>query len=69
MPSLEKTKQLWALFPPEAQDMTFEAFYKELCNMENPQKMQDDLMAIQLAKTRIDSNRLLVDRALHNGRK
>lgn len=61
---LEKAKALWAKFPPEAQDMTFTQFYKELCSLNDEGQMRRDLDTIQMARAREHGNKLMVERAL-----
>ena len=61
---IEKAKILWAKFPTPARDMTFEQFYKELCDMGDPDKMREDLDTIQMTRARERSNKLMVERAL-----
>ena len=61
---LERAKQLYAAFGPEGQDMTFGQFYRELCGIANPKKMEDDLAGIELTMARERSQRLLIDRGL-----
>ncbi|KKL58810.1 hypothetical protein LCGC14_2221610 [marine sediment metagenome] len=62
--SLEKAKVLWAKFSPEAQDCTFQHFYKELCNMSNEKQMMEDLHRIQMTRQMETHNRGMVERAL-----
>lgn len=61
---LARAKHLWVQFTPEQQDMPFSEFLKEIVAMADPKKMREDMMDIQLAKARIDSNRLRIDKAL-----
>lgn len=62
---LAKAKHLWSQFDEEARDMPFSEFLAEIAAMTNPQKMQDDLMGIQLMKARQDSAKLRIDRAIN----
>lgn len=66
---LAKAKHLWSQFPPEAQDMTFSEFLKEIEAMADPKKMREDMVGIQLVKARQNSAKLRIDKALENGRK
>jgi len=63
-----KAKKLWAMFGPEAQDIIFADFLKEVTELSDPAKMQKDLMSIQLAKARQDSNTLLIEKALRESK-
>ncbi len=61
---LERAKQLYAAFGPEGQDMVFGQFYRELCDIADPKKMEDDLTGMELVAARERSQRLLIDRGL-----
>lgn len=65
---IAKAKKLWAMFPPEARDMSFMDFVKELNDLSDPDKMQTDLMKIQMAKANQDSNTLLIENALRESK-
>ena len=65
---IAKAKKLWALFPPEGRDMTFEDFMKELGMLSDPVKMREDLMSIQMVKAQQDSNTIKIERALRESR-
>jgi hypothetical protein len=61
---LEQAKRLYAMFGESGQDMPFQQFYAELCGITDPDKMREDLSAIELARARERSNRLLIERGL-----
>lgn len=61
---LEKARKIWNSFDEAGQDMTFEQFYRELCGIADPDKMREDLDAIQMRRAQEQSNRLLIDRGL-----
>lgn len=63
---LEKAKALWAKFPIEARDISFQKFYQELCSLNDPEQMRKDLDCIQVTRAREHSNRLMVEKALQN---
>lgn len=65
---LAKAKYLWTQFGPEGQDMPFSEFLKEIVAMADPKKMREDMTDIQLAKARVDSNKIRIDRALNRRR-
>jgi hypothetical protein len=65
---IAKAKEAWDMFGPDGQDMSFEDFARELSDLSDSTKMHEDLMDIQLRQATFNSNRLLVDRSLHNGR-
>lgn len=61
---LEKAKKMWAMFPVEARDMTFQQFYRELCSLNDEGQMRKDLDSIQMTVARERSSRLLIERVL-----
>lgn len=65
---IAKAKRLWAHFSPEAQDMSFADFLKEVTELSDPDKMQTDLMSIQVAKATQDSNVIKIENALRESK-
>ena len=65
---IAKAKKLWAMFEPEARDMSFEDFARELNDLSDPEKMKTDLMAVQMMKACQDSNTIKIERALRESR-
>lgn len=65
---IAKARELWNMFGPEAQDMSFEEFVRELNGLSDPVKMHEDLMRIQIAKAQQDSNVIKIDRALRESK-
>ena len=56
--------KIYDSFPEGGKNMTREAFIKEFQEAVSPQGIQRDLAAIQLAKARERTERILIDRAI-----
>ena len=64
MISIQKARQIYNEFTPEGKDMSFQEFFREINDLTDQRKIQEDLMAIQMIKARQDSNKLLIDKGL-----
>jgi hypothetical protein len=67
MPSEEQIRQAYNEFPPEARDMPYSEFRKEILALTDPAKIRRDLAAIQAQKARGRSTRLRIDRGMKGG--
>jgi len=61
----KQLRQIYDKF--EKKDMAFSDFCKEMRDLGNPVKMQEDLGQIELIKAREQANRAMVDRAVKRG--
>jgi len=61
----KQLRQIYNKF--DVKDMSFTDFAKEMQDLSDPIKMQQDLAAIELIKARERTNRARIDRAIKKG--
>lgn len=62
----KEIKRVWDGFGPDGQNMSLAAFRKEMKDLTDPVKIQQDLAEIELVKARQRSNKIRIDKALDN---
>jgi hypothetical protein len=60
----EQIDKIYNSFSPDKRDMSREAFKKEIRNLTDPVKMEQDLANIEILKARERTNKIRIDRSL-----
>ena len=61
----EEIRQKYNSFTPEQRNMSFPEFKKQIKDLTNPTKMQQDLGDIQLQKAIFRTNKIRIDRKIN----